>query len=67
MAGVRGRTNVLGAGDTDGGIWTVGQSQGLIHDVPSCAELVQNIMGQAEELISGRLLGMVSKRAMAPA
>jgi len=67
VAGVRGRTNVLGAGDTDGGIWTVGQSQGLIHDVPSCAELVQNIMGQAEEVVSGRLLGMVSKRAMAPA
>ncbi|MDO9245669.1 MAG: nitronate monooxygenase, partial [Phenylobacterium sp.] len=36
VAGVRGRTNVMGAGDTDGGIWTVGQSQGLIHDIPTC-------------------------------
>jgi nitronate monooxygenase len=67
VAGVRGRTNVLGQGDTDGGIWTVGQSQGLIHDIPSCAELVQHISRQAEEVITGRLAGMVAKRAMAPA
>ena len=52
VAGVRGRANVMGAGDTDGGIWTVGQSQGLIHDIPTCAELVRNIMRQAEEVLS---------------
>jgi nitronate monooxygenase len=51
VAGVRGRTNVLGAGDTDGGIWTVGQSQGLIHDIPTCKELVANIMRQAEQVL----------------
>ncbi len=48
MAGVRGRENVLRDGDVDGGIWTSGQSQALIHDIPTCAELVQNIMAQAE-------------------
>lgn len=48
MAGVRGRENVLAGGDTDGGIWTSGQSQALIHDIPTCAELVANIMRQAE-------------------
>jgi nitronate monooxygenase len=67
VAGVRGRTNVLGQGDTDGGIWTVGQSQGLIHDIPTCAELVRNIMTQAEGVITGRLDAMVGRRAMAPA
>jgi NAD(P)H-dependent flavin oxidoreductase YrpB (nitropropane dioxygenase family) len=51
VAGVRGRTNVMEAGDLDGGIWTVGQSQGLIHDIPTCAELVKNIMAQAETVI----------------
>jgi len=51
VAGVRGRKNVMGEGDTDGGIWTVGQSQGLIHDIPTCAELVANIMRQAEEVL----------------
>jgi NADH:quinone reductase (non-electrogenic) len=48
MAGVRGRENVLRDGDTDGGIWTSGQSQALIHDIPTCADLVKNIMAQAE-------------------
>jgi nitronate monooxygenase len=51
VAGVRGRKNVMGEGDTDGGIWTVGQSQGLIHDIPTCKELVRNIMRQAEEVL----------------
>ncbi|THD83320.1 MAG: nitronate monooxygenase [Phenylobacterium sp.] len=67
VAGVRGRTNVMGAGDTDGGIWTVGQSQGLIHDVPTCAELVHRITREAEEVIAARLDVMLGKRAMAPA
>ena len=52
VAGVRGRTNVMGAGDTDGGIWTVGQSQGLIHDIPTCQDMVANIMRQAEQVLS---------------
>lgn len=49
MAGVRGRENVLRDGDMDGGIWTTGQSQALIHDVPTCQELVSNIMKQYEQ------------------
>lgn len=55
VAGQRGRANVLAGGDIDGGIWTVGQSQGLIHDIPSCKELVSRIMTQAEEIIHKRL------------
>ncbi|MBV9509190.1 MAG: nitronate monooxygenase, partial [Caulobacteraceae bacterium] len=51
VAGVRGRANVLKAGDLDGGIWTTGQSQGLIHDIPTCAEVVQRIMAQAEGVL----------------
>jgi len=51
VSGVRGRENVLAAGDMDGGIWTVGQSQGLIHDIPTCAEVVQRIMAQAEGVL----------------
>src|SRR5258706_5795131 len=62
VAGVRGRTNVLKGGDLDGGIWTVGQSQGLIRDIPTCAELVRNIMTQAEEIIEARLDRMAAGR-----
>jgi nitronate monooxygenase len=29
--------------------------QGLIHDIPSCEELVLRIMREAEEIIDGRL------------
>jgi nitronate monooxygenase len=54
MAGVRGRANVLEGGDLDGGIWSTGQSQALIHDIPTCAELVRNIMGQADEILAKR-------------
>jgi nitronate monooxygenase len=55
MAGVRGRANVLEGGDLDGGIWSTGQSQALIHDIPTCAELVRNIMNQADEVLHERL------------
>jgi nitronate monooxygenase len=54
MAGVRGRANVLEGGDLDGGIWSSGQSQALIHDIPTCKELVRNIMTQADEILSRR-------------
>jgi len=29
--------------------------QGLIHDVPSCADLIKRIVDDAEEIINGRL------------
>ena len=32
----------------DDGIWTTGQSQALIHDIPTCDQLVKNIMAQFE-------------------
>ncbi len=55
VAGVRGRANVLEGGDIDGGIWTVGQSQGLIHDIPTCKELVARISAEAESVMKERL------------
>ena len=58
VAGVRGRANVLEGGDIDGGIWTVGQSQGLSHDIPTCKDLVSNIAAQAEAVMKQRLAGI---------
>jgi len=40
--------------------WSAGQVQGLIHDIPSCAELVSRIMREAEAIVRSRLEGMVS-------
>lgn len=58
VAGARGR-KVFEDGDLDAGIWSAGQCQGLIHDVPTTAELVDRMMAEAEEIITGRLAGMV--------
>jgi nitronate monooxygenase len=55
VSGARGRSNVMQGGDMDGGIWSAGQSQGLIHDIPSCDELVKRIIKQAEDIIHARL------------
>jgi hypothetical protein len=33
--------------------------QGLIHDIPSCQELIDRIMGDAESIIKQRLGGML--------
>lgn len=57
VSGERGR-RVYEEGDIDLGIWSAGQIVGLIHDVPSCAELVHRIVAEAEEIIAGRLADM---------
>lgn len=54
-SGERGRQRVLAEGDIDGGLWWAGQSQGLIDEVMSCADLVNSIMADAESLISRQL------------
>src|SRR5947199_6891806 len=59
VAGARGKM-VYATGDSDQGIWSAGQVQGLIHDIPSCAELISRIMREAETIIRGRLEGMLS-------
>ena len=59
VAGARGKM-VYASGDADQGIWSAGQVQGLIHDIPSCAELVSRIMREAEAIIRRRLEGMMS-------
>lgn len=54
VAGQRGRV-VYETGDPEFGIWSAGMVQGLIHDIPTCAELVSRIVREAEELIAARL------------
>ena len=62
VAGSRGR-KVFDDGDPDAGIWTVGTVMGLIHDIPTCGELVSRMVSEAEEIITGRLAGMVTAGA----
>jgi len=56
--GQRGRA-AEGAGDADGGIWSAGQVVGLIGAIPSCAEVVETMMEEAERTITARLASLV--------
>ncbi|UCE30074.1 MAG: nitronate monooxygenase, partial [Burkholderiales bacterium] len=47
-------------GDMDAGVWSCGMVAGLIHDIPSCKELIDRIMAEAESLIRERLQGMLA-------
>ena len=59
VAGTRGGV-VYDTGDTDYGIWSAGQTQGLIHDIPSCKELVERIVSEAQSIIRARLDKLVA-------
>ena len=54
VGGAHGR-RALETGDLDAGLIWAGQVQGLIHDIPTCAELIGRIMSDAEAIIAGRL------------
>ncbi len=47
-------------GDIDAGMVTVGMCGGLIDDIPTCAELVDNIVSDAEQIIGERLAGITN-------
>ncbi|KAH8423576.1 NAD(P)H-dependent flavin oxidoreductase [Aspergillus melleus] len=48
VSGKRGREVFLN-GDVDFGVWTAGQVIGLIHDIPTCAQLLTRIEKEALE------------------
>lgn len=50
IAGERGR-NAWASGDVEGAPMYVGQSIGLIHDVPTCADLLKGMVDEAEECL----------------
>lgn len=55
VAGTRGRERCIEEGDIDGGIWTVGMVMGLIDDIPSCEDLIQRMVTEAQAVLSDRL------------
>lgn len=46
---------VMTDGDMEAGVWSCGMVAGLIDDNPTCKELIDRIMSEAEEIIKGRL------------
>ena len=54
---------VMQQGEMDSGAWSCGMVAGLINDVPSCEELIERIMREADMLINERLGRMNSVSA----
>jgi NADH:quinone reductase (non-electrogenic) len=59
VRGSKGR-QALETGDLDAGLIWAGQVQGLIHDIPTVAELVARIVNDAERIIRKRLGDMAA-------
>ncbi|KAL8966326.1 MAG: hypothetical protein Q9183_003422 [Haloplaca sp. 2 TL-2023] len=51
VSGKRGRQVFLN-GDVDYGVWTAGQVIGLIHDIPTCSELISRIEKEAQDTLT---------------
>lgn len=60
VSGAKGKV-ALETGNVDAGLIWAGQVQGLIHDIPTCAELIGRIVHEAKELIDARLAGMIRR------
>lgn len=56
VAGTAGR-ELLQTGDLTKGVFWAGMIQGLIHDIPTCQELIDRIISEAEAIIDQRLAG----------
>lgn len=63
VAGVYPR--IMKEGEMDAGAWSCGMVAGLIHDIPTCKELIDRIMKEADDIITSRLTGMLSGKVPA--
>jgi nitronate monooxygenase len=61
VSGARGR-EALETGNLDAGLVWAGQVQGLIHDIPTCQDLLAQIVRDAERIIAGRLAGFLQRQ-----
>jgi nitronate monooxygenase len=59
VSGMRSRA-VLQTGEIDDGLYWAGQVQGLIHDAPPVAELIDRIVGEAYAIVTGRLAAILA-------
>ena len=60
MAGSRRWVAAAQAGDPEGGAFAAGVAVGLMHDIPSCRDLVDRIIREARDLIGDRLSRMIA-------
>jgi len=53
------RKSFLETGNEDDSVWSAGQVMGLIDDVPTCKDLIERMVADAEAIMSSRLPSMV--------
>ncbi|GAB5362596.1 hypothetical protein AAMO2058_000811200 [Amorphochlora amoebiformis] len=53
------RKSFQDTGDTKSSVWSCGQSMALIDSIPTCKELIQSIVKDAENIMSKRLETMI--------
>ncbi|MBX3500655.1 MAG: nitronate monooxygenase [Alphaproteobacteria bacterium] len=58
VSGAKGRV-VYETGDLEHGVWSAGTCMGLINDIPSCKELVERIVREAEDIMRGKFQKMM--------
>lgn len=58
VAGVYPR--IMLEGDMEAGAWSCGMVAGLIHDIPTCKDLIDRIMAEANAIINKRLPGFAN-------
>jgi NADH:quinone reductase (non-electrogenic) len=58
LVGGEGNRRVLQDGELDAGAWSCGIVAGLINDIPTCKELIDRIVAEAEAVIRSRLEGV---------
>ena len=51
---------IMQEGTMEAGAWSCGMVAGLIHDIPTCKELIEGIVSEAESIISSRLANLKS-------
>ena len=66
VKGARGKEG-LDSGDLERGVWTAGLVMGLIHDIPTCKQLIDRIMAEAHAIIADRLAGFAGSGPLAVA
>ena len=51
---------IMMEGTMDAGAWSCGMVAGLINDIPTCQELIDRIMAEADQIINQRLKGFMA-------
>ncbi len=50
---------VMQEGDMESGVWSCGMVAGLVHDIPTCKELLDRVVSEARQIIENRLTAML--------